>query len=190
MVRAGGSASRTISEDSTPDPGGGHHPAWKRPKDDTHGPRWTPDVHGFPHLGSLNPAEKARRDRAVLDHAPAMVDRNSNLDPIECPEGDESHPAPLGRSVKTPRQPMRPAGNSGSARRGTPDRRNYTMRRSSVRPLSVEAVELSLALAPEQKLENRRSSSVGSRRAPPTDSGGGGGDVHGGSGGSRIGLGE
>ena len=38
MVRAGGSPSRTISEDNTPDPGGGHQPAWKRPKDDTHGP--------------------------------------------------------------------------------------------------------------------------------------------------------
>ena len=31
--------------------GGGHHPAWKRPKDDTHGPRWTPDAQGFPVLG-------------------------------------------------------------------------------------------------------------------------------------------
>ena len=39
MVRAGGSASRTISDSDTPDPGGGHHLAWKRPKDDTHGPR-------------------------------------------------------------------------------------------------------------------------------------------------------
>ena len=40
MVRAGGLASRTISDSNTPDPGGGggHHPAWKRPKDDTHGP--------------------------------------------------------------------------------------------------------------------------------------------------------
>ena len=83
MVRAGGSASRTISEDNAPDPGGGHHPAWKRPKDDTHGPRWTPDAHGFPHLGSLTLAEKDRRDRPVPDRAPAMVDRNSNLDPLE-----------------------------------------------------------------------------------------------------------
>ena len=58
MVRAGGSASLTISDSNTPDPGGGHRPAWKRPKDDTHGPRWTPDVHGFPVLGSLTPAEK------------------------------------------------------------------------------------------------------------------------------------
>ena len=95
MVRAGGSASRTISEDNTPDPGGGHQPAWKRPKDDTHGPRLTPDAHGFPHLGSLTPAEKDCRDRAVPDRALAMVDRNSNVDILERPEGDGSHPAPL-----------------------------------------------------------------------------------------------
>ena len=66
MVRAGGSASRTINNIDTPVPGGGHHPAWKRPKDDAHGPRWTPDTHGFPVLGSLTPAEKNRRDRARL----------------------------------------------------------------------------------------------------------------------------
>ena len=76
MVRAGGSASRTISDSNTPDPGGrggGHHPAWKGPKDGTHGPRWTPDAQGFPVLGSLTPAEKDRRDRAVPDCASAMV---------------------------------------------------------------------------------------------------------------------
>ena len=32
-------------------------------------PRWTPDSHGFPVLGSLTPAEKDRRDRAVPDRA-------------------------------------------------------------------------------------------------------------------------
>ena len=56
----GGSASRTISNNNTPDPGGGRRLSWKRPKDDTHGPRWTPDVQGFPVLGSLTPAESHR----------------------------------------------------------------------------------------------------------------------------------
>ena len=51
-----------------------------------------PGCTWLPHLGSLTPAEKDRRDRAVLDRALAMVDRNSNLDPLECPEGDGSHP--------------------------------------------------------------------------------------------------
>ena len=50
-------------------------PAWKRPKDDTHGPRWTPDAHGFPFLGSLTPAEKDRHDHAVPDRASAVVEK-------------------------------------------------------------------------------------------------------------------
>ena len=154
MVRVGGSASRTISDSNTPDPGGGHHPAWKRPKDDTHGPRWTPNAHGFPVLGSLTPAEKDCRDRAVPDRAvpdraSAVVEKNSNLDPLWRPEWDGSHQA-LGRSVRAPRRRLRPAGNSGSARRVMPGRENDATRRSAVRPLSVEAVEFSPALAPEQ----------------------------------------
>ena len=190
MVRAGGSASRTISDDNTPDPDGGHHPVWKRPKDDTHGPRWTPDAHGFPSLGSLTPAEKDRRDHTVLDRAPAMVERNSHLDFLG------RHPAPLGRFVKTPRRRIRPAGNNRSARWGTPGRRNDTMRSSAVRPLSVEAAEISPALAPEQKLlsgRKTRSSGAGGvvpsvvAEPPLPTAGGGGGDVHGGSEGSRIG---
>ena len=83
----------------------------------------------------------------VPDRAPAMVDRNSNLDVLERPEGDGSHPAP----VETTRRRMRPTGNSGSTRRGTPDRRNHTTRRPAVQPLSVEVVEFSPALVPEQK---------------------------------------
>ena len=104
MVRAGGSASRTISDSETPDLGGGNHPAWKQPKDDTHGPRWTPDAHGFPVLGSLTPAEKDRHDRAVPDRASAVVETNSNLDPLWCSEWDGSHQAPLGRIVRAPRR--------------------------------------------------------------------------------------
>ena len=101
MVQAGGSASRTISDSNTPDPGGGHRPAWKRPKDDTHGPRWTPDVQGFPVLGSLTPAEKDRRDRAVQSRA-AVVDKDSKVDPLCRPEWDGSHRAPLGRWERAP----------------------------------------------------------------------------------------
>ena len=61
-----GAASETsILDNNTPDPGGGRRLPWKQQKDDTHGPRWTPDVQGFPVLGSLTPAEKDRRDRAA-----------------------------------------------------------------------------------------------------------------------------
>ena len=135
------------------------------------------------------------------DCASAMVDNNSNLDPLWRPEWDGSHQAPLGRFVRAPRRRMRPAGNSGSARQVTPGRGNDATRRSAVRPLSVEAVEFSPALAPEQNLlSGRKTMSSGAggvvptvvaEPPPPTDSGGGGGgDVHGGSGGSHVGLGE
>ena len=113
MVRAGGSASQTISNNNTPDPGGGRRLVWNRPKDDNHGPPWTPDVQGFPVLGSLTPAEKDRRDRAVQNCA-AVVDEDSEVDPLRRPEGEGSHQAPLGHLIKTPRWQMRSARNGGS----------------------------------------------------------------------------
>ena len=86
---------------------------------------------------------------------------------------------------------MRPAGNSGSARRGTPDRRNHTTRRPAVQPLSVEAVEFSPALLPEQKLLSGRktkSSRTGGVvlsvvAEPSLQTAGGGGEGGGGGGG-------
>ena len=126
---------------------------------------------------------RKRIDAIVPDRAPAMVDRNSNL--LERPEGDGSHPAPVGRSVKTTCRRMRPAGNNGSAQRGTPDRRNHTTRRPAVQPLSVEVVEFSPALVPEQKLllgRKTRSSRTGGVvpsvvAEPSLQTAGGGGGV-------------
>ena len=149
MVRAGGSASRTISNSNTPDPGGGHRPAWNGPKDDTHGPRWTSDVQSFPVLGSLTPAEKDRRDRAVQNCA-AVVDKDSEMDPLCRSEGGGSHRAPVGRLIKAPRRRMRPAGNGGSARRMTPAGRNDAKKKSAARPVLAEAVEFSPAPAPKR----------------------------------------
>ena len=107
MVRAGGSASRTINNSDTPDAGGGHHPAWKRPKDDAHGPRWIPDTHGFPVLIA-----------AIPDTASVVLEQNSNLDPLGCPERDGSHQAPLGRKVRAPRRRMRPLEGRVTTERG------------------------------------------------------------------------
>ena len=73
MVRVRGSASRTIDDSDSPDPGGGKHalggrpPAWRQQKGGTHRARWTPNVQGFPALESLTPAEEKRRDRSVPD---------------------------------------------------------------------------------------------------------------------------
>ena len=112
--------------------------------DDTHGPRWTPDVQGFPVLGSLTPAEKDRSDRAVQSCA-VVVDKDSEMDPLCRSEGGGSHRAHLGRLIKAPRWRMRPAGNGGSARRMTPAGRNDARKKSAVRPISAEAVEFSPA---------------------------------------------
>ena len=138
MVRAGGSASQTISNNNTPDPGGGRRLAWNRPKDDNHGPRWIPDVQGFPVLGSLTPAEKDRRDRAVQNCA-AVVDGDSELDPLCRPEGGGSHQAPLGRLIKAPRQQLRPARNVGSTRQMMPTGRNDAGKKSSARHMPAPA---------------------------------------------------
>ena len=93
---------------------------------------------------------KNRRDHAIPDCASVVVEHNSNLDPLWRPERDGSHQAPLGRKVRAPRRRMRPAGISGPARRVTTERGNDAKRRSAIRPLSVEVVEFSPALVPEQ----------------------------------------
>ena len=98
MVRAGGSASRTIDDSDAPDPGGGNHLAWRQPKDGTHGPRWTPHAQGFPALGSLTQAEEKRRDRPVLDGVNRVVTRNSTMESISRSERDGGRMAPLGRN--------------------------------------------------------------------------------------------
>ena len=103
-------------------------------------------MQGFPVLGSLTPAEKDRRDRAVQSCA-AVVDKDSELDPLCRPEGGGSHWAPLGRLVKAPRRRMRPAGNGGPTRRMTSAGRNDAGKRSAARPISAEAVEFSPAPA-------------------------------------------
>ena len=51
---------------------------------------------------------------------------------------------------------MRPAGDGGSARWVTPAGRNDAMKKSALRPLSVEAVEFSPAPATEQNVRSGR----------------------------------
>ena len=140
MVRAGGSASRAINDSDAPDPGGGHHPAWRRRQDDPHRPQWTPNEHGFPALGSLNPAEEKRRDRAIPGSDSVVVERNLTVDPIMLSEWDEGLRAPLGRNVSAAQRGMRPAGISGPARRVAPVHGSDVKVSSAVRPLSAEAV--------------------------------------------------
>ena len=156
MVWAGGSASRAINDSDAPDPGGGHHPAWRRPQDDPHRPRWTPNKHGFPALGSLNPAEEKRRDHAISGSDSVVVERNSTVDPIVRSERDEGLRAPLGCNVSAARRGMRPAGISGPARRVAPVHGSDVKVSSAMRPLSAEAVEFSPALVPGKNVKSGR----------------------------------
>ena len=60
-------------------------------------------MQSFPDLGSLTPAEKDRRDRAIHKCA-AVVDKDAELDPICRPEGGGGHQAPLGHLTKVNRR--------------------------------------------------------------------------------------
>ena len=170
MVRAGGSASRTISDNYTPDPGGG----------------WASDVQSFPVLGSLTPAEKDRLDRAIQKCA-AVVDKDAELDPLCRPEGGGGHRAPLGCLTKAPRRQMRPAENGGPTRRMTLSKRNNAEMRSAARYASAEVVDFSPAPAQARneeagrKTKSSRTGGIGPTAAvkpPLPTAGGGGGDVN------------
>ena len=172
----------TISNNNMTDPGGGRSPAWKRPKDDTYGPGWTSDVQSFPVLGSLTPAEKDRRDRAIQKCA-AVVDKDAELDPLCRPEGGGSHWAPLVRLTKTPRRQMRPAGNGELTRRMTSARRNNAGMRSAALHILVEVVDFSPAPAQAwneeagRKTKSSRTGGIGPMAVvkPPLPTAGGGG---------------
>ena len=108
-------------------------------------------MYSFPVLGSLTPAEKDRRDRVVPDRASAVVEKIQTWTRSGAQSGMGAIRLLWG-IVRAPRRRMRPAGNSGV----TPGKGNNATRRSAVRPLSVEAVEFSPALAPEQNLLSGR----------------------------------
>ena len=71
MVRAGGSASRTIGDPSTTDSGGGDggsrrgRPAWQLPVGCGTGHGWASDTQAFSSLGS-HPSEARRHDNRQL----------------------------------------------------------------------------------------------------------------------------
>ena len=155
MVRAGGSASRTIDDSNAPDPGGGKRalggrpPAWRQPKGGTHRVRWTPNAQVFPALWSFTHAEEKRRDRSVPDCSNMVVARDTTMEPSSPSELGRGRMAPLGRNVGMPQWGMQPAGVIGPARQVAPVGVLDVKRKSAVRPLSVEAVEFSPMLGPK-----------------------------------------
>ena len=83
-----------------------HHPAWTRPLDDPHRPRWIPNEHAFPALGSLTLAEEKRSERVIPGGGPVVVERNSTVDLAVRSERNKGLQAPLGRNVGTSRRGM------------------------------------------------------------------------------------
>ena len=135
-------------------------------------------------MGSLTPAEKDRRDRAIQKCA-AVVDEDAELDPLCHPEGGGSHRAPLGRLTKASRRQIRPAENGGSTRRMTSSKRNNAEMRSAARHTLAEVVDFSPAPAQSRneeagrKTNSSRTGGIGPTavvgETSLTDSGGGGG---------------
>ena len=107
-------------------------------------------------MGSLTPAEEKRRDRLVPDGGNIVVARNTTMESISLSELDRGRMAPLGRNVGIPGRGMRLAGVSGPAQQMAPVGVGDAKRRSTVRPLLVEAVEFSPTLDPEMNVVTRR----------------------------------
>ena len=78
------------------------------------------------------------------------------MDPILRSERDGGRQAPLGHNISAARRGMRPAGISGLAQRVAPVDGSDVKVSSTVRPLSVEAVEFSPALVPEKNVTSER----------------------------------
>ena len=131
-------------------------------------------MQGFPVLGSLTPAEKDRCDRAVQNCA-AVVDEDSEVDPLCRPEGDGSHQAPLGHLIKAPRRQMRPARNGGSTRRMMPTGRNDTGKKSSSRPMPAPAQARSEQAGRKTKSDRPGGIMPTAVAEPPLPKAGGGG---------------
>ena len=78
-----------------------------------------------------------------------VVARDTTMDPSSPSELGRGRMAPLGRNVGVPQRGMRPAGVIGPARQVAPVGVLDVKRKSAVRPLSAEAIELPPTLGPK-----------------------------------------
>ena len=88
MVRAGGSASRTIGDRSATDPGGGRgvpggrQPAWQEQVGRVHGSHWTPNTQAFPPLGGHSATDCRRHEHPLLDDIGEVFGSGTPMVPI------------------------------------------------------------------------------------------------------------
>ena len=119
----GGSASRIIGDRSATDPPGGgggggassgggggeRQPAWQQPVGCVHGSRWTPNVQGFPALGSHSPTDDGRCKCPFPDDSGDVSASDTSKVPISPLEMGRGPVVPHGRKVCEPKRGMRPA---------------------------------------------------------------------------------
>ena len=152
MVRAGGSASRTIGDQGMTDPGGGvvgprrRQPAWQLPVGRGLGPHWTSSAQAFPPLGSHSTKDRGRNER-VLGSANPMV--------LVSPVGMDRGSLPVVPQVSGARRRgrgMRPAGGSRPLPQMVKNELTDEGGNTVVRPLSVAAEEFSLETGPKNQV--------------------------------------
>ena len=169
MVRAGGSASRTIGTKVRLTPAGGDggsrrgQPAWQLPMGRGLGPSWASSTHTFPPLGS-HPTEACGQDNRQLPvRAKSVLGSRSPTvpdSPIGLDRGSSSVVPPVFGARKYGRG-MRPAGGDRQSLQGGKDGHMVVRENIEVVPLSVEAEEFSVRTVPKIRVPTGKGS-VGS----------------------------
>ena len=116
MVRAGGSASRTIGDRSVTDPGGGsggprrRQPAWQLPVGRVL--HWISNEQAFPPLGGHSTTDCGRHQRQLLDRTEEVLGSGTPMVPVSTLEmgGGPLPVAPQVTEARKHRRGMRPAG--------------------------------------------------------------------------------
>ena len=139
---------------SATDPGGGmrvlggHQLAWQQQVGSVRGSHWTPNVQGFPALGSHANTDDGRCERPFPDDSGEVSENETAKVPISTLEMGGGPVVSQGREMGDPKWGMRPAGAGRSSPQKPVVDLSDVRGNAAVRPLSVEAAEFSPALGP------------------------------------------
>ena len=159
MVWAGVSASRTIGDQATTDPGGGDdrsrrgQQAWQLPVGRGLGPSLASSMHPFPPLGSHPTEVRGRDNRHLLVRAKSVLASRTRSpvvpdSPIGLDWGSSSVVPPVSGARKHGRG-IWPAGWDRRSLQGGKDGHMVVRENIGAAPLSVEAVEFSVRTVPK-----------------------------------------
>ena len=153
MVRSGGSASRTIGDQCTTDPGGGvggsrrRQPAWQLPVGRGLG-------RAFPPLGSHSTKDCGQNERNLLDSTEGVLGSGNTMVSVS-PVGMDRGSLPVVPQVsgaRRHRRGMRPAGRISPFPQRVKNELTDEGGNTKVRPLSGEAEEFSLRTGPKNQV--------------------------------------